>query len=784
MKTHDDEHLVPRPTVPPILSCGLALWAGCAAGLALAAEGAGLPWAILAGCAGVAAAAGIAARRARESLSAASVALLFLALGVALSQAWYLSYEQRQGALLAQGGGAYLFQVVEDPQKGAYGFSVTARATPLDSQAGNRGFLVRVSYKQDVPRYGEEFIAHATFFAPSDMARASYVRKGIVARASVSEVRPAAPSAFGGVTALRDDFITRLGAVAVERGLDDSAVALVRAVVAGDRTDLFEDPLYHEVKVVGLAHMVAVSGAHLVIVTGFVRTILRAARLPRVASRVLQLSFLMAYLVMVGMPISCVRAAAMAAVSVLAPAARRRTSASSALGIVIVALVALDPPCALSLSFALSALSTLGILLFAPLFSSWVPVSSRRARSLFVDPVAMTAAALLSTFPLSIASFAQFPFVAFASNVACVPLVTIMCGVGTLSFVAMGAAALFELLIGIACAAACAFIGVTGALASIPGANVPLSIGLAPLALLAAVIAIGLWVFWPRPPAPRTLVAAAVSFVLVFTVVATLPRQGDEIIMLDVGQGDAFIVRSKGKTLLIDTGRETKRLYEALARNGVRSLDAVLVTHADDDHCGSLYDLKGVEPCEAVILASGTSASDAVKCRDLVQDAQALVGEDGVIEVGQGDVLTIGSFSCTVISPARLADEGGNADSLCVLVESDLDEDGTTEWRALFCGDAEADTLSRLVAEGRLGAVDVYKVGHHGSRAALDEPLAQALNPRIALVSVGADNSYGHPAPQTLAYLEEVGAEVYRTDRDGDVVCSLTTERLSVGTLR
>ncbi len=329
MKANDDESLAVRPAVPPILSCGLALWAGSAAGLALAAEGAGMPWAILAGCVGAATGAGLAACRARSSLSAAFVVLLFLALGVALSQAWYLSYEQRQDAVLAQGGGCCLFQVIEDPQKGPYGFSVTARATPVDSQSESRSFLVRISCKDDAPRYGEEFLAHATFFAPSDQARASYVRKGIVARASVSEVRPAAPSAFGGVTALRADFITRLGAVAVERGLDDSAVALVRAVVAGDRTDLFEDPLYHEVKIVGLAHMVAVSGAHLVIVTGFVRAILRALRLPRVASRVLQLSFLAAYLVMVGMPISCMRAAAMAAVSVLAPAARRRTSASS-----------------------------------------------------------------------------------------------------------------------------------------------------------------------------------------------------------------------------------------------------------------------------------------------------------------------------------------------------------------------------------------------------------------------------------------------------------------------
>ena len=101
-----------------------------------------------------------------------------------------------------------------------------------------------------------------------------------------------------------------------------------------------------------------------------------------------------------------------------------------------------------------------------------------------------------------------------------------------------------------------------------------------------------------------------------------------------------------------------------------------------------------------------------------------------------------------------------------------------------MCAERQAEQLQELIDDGALGAVDVLKVGHHGSRAGLTDGVAQALSPRIALVSVGARNRYGHPAPETLSRLEAVGATVFRTDQHGIVDVRLSTGSVAVGTQR
>ena len=117
------------------------------------------------------------------------------------------------------------------------------------------------------------------------------------------------------------------------------------------------------------------------------------------------------------------------------------------------------------------------------------------------------------------------------------------------------------------------------------------------------------------------------------------------------------------------------------------------------------------------------------------------------------------SLKC--ITATRVSDEGGNADSLCLLAS--LATSGGT-WTALFCGDAESDQLKEMIDEGALGDIDIYKVGHHGSKAALTESVVETIRPEISLVSVGEGDRYGHPAAQTLSLLDNALGRVFRTD--------------------
>lgn len=133
----------------------------------------------------------------------------------------------------------------------------------------------------------------------------------------------------------------------------------------------------------------------------------------------------------------------------------------------------------------------------------------------------------------------------------------------------------------------------------------------------------------------------------------------------------------------------------------------------------------------------------------------------------------------TIIWPDRFADAGGNADSVCLLAQLDCDGDGACDWRTVFLGDAEQDELERMIDAGRLGAVDVLKVGHHGSKVSLNESLADRLDPNIALISCGRNNRYGHPTDEALSCLDDA-EQVLRSDQMGTMALDFSKEGIAV----
>ena len=242
--------------------------------------------------------------------------------------------------------------------------------------------------------------------------------------------------------------------------------------------------------------------------------------------------------------------------------------------------------------------------------------------------------------------------------------------------------------------------------------------------------------------------------------------------VLDVGQGDSILVQSRGKSLLIDTGNKDSKLQRELALNRVAHLDELLVTHADDDHFGSMDQLRRSVSVDRVILADGMLSCDDSSARDLVGQSQDLARE--VVGVKLGDSFTVGAFTAHVVWPASFA-EGGNADSLCVVLDYDGDDDGDVDFTALMTGDAEKDELAQMIERGLVGDVDILKVGHHGSRNGMTDKEARALRPEVAL-----NNRYGHPSQEALDVLASCGAQIFRTDIQGEITCTLLPGSMSV----
>ena len=765
----------PRPSVPPLLVCALGLWLSCALTYSCARAW-GIEQCIVVTAFGVlgAVVGVLVAWRTRR------IVVGLLALGIALGATCGCASAaglHADEAMWRDASGPVRCEALADGRTGKFGSTVLARMNlPSGAQAAAR---VQLPQGSDVPRFGEMFDAQVSTVEPKDdNAAAAQWRQGAAVQLRARRVeRIERSDALGLVVAAR--------ARAIDALSHEGSSGVAAALSCGWRGGL-DAAVQNNFKAAGLAHLIAVSGAHLSLVAAFVESLLRALQVPRAARAAIVCLLTAAYVCFAALPPSAIRAALMAVAGTLSFAAHRRAGALTALGACIVLFVGLDPPAAVSVPFTLSSLSTLGIALFAPFANAWVarcvPILPRFAR----EAVALTLASGTLTTPLSAALFAQLPLAAPLANAIVAPLFAPVCAVCALA--ALVAVAVPPAADGAAMAAnqaADALAAAVGAAAQLPCASVPFD---APPIVLLAVSAVGaaaLWAVWPRPRVRAAIAAMAAAAVSVAIVLVVIPlAAGDEVVMLDVGQGDAVLVRSGGRALLIDTGNQPELLRRALARHGAFRLDAVLVTHGDDDHMAALADLKGVVPVGRVLLARDALACGCPACARLRGAAVTLVGQANIVGVAAGDALRVGAFALDVVWPHAFADNGGNADSVCLEATRDFNGDGIPEWRGLFMGDAERDELRAIAREQSLAPLDLYKVGHHGSSAALDDTEAAALAPRVALISCGAGNRYGHPKPDTLARLETAGASVYRTDERGDISCRVRPGSMDIRTLR
>jgi competence protein ComEC len=306
----------------------------------------------------------------------------------------------------------------------------------------------------------------------------------------------------------------------------------------------------------------------------------------------------------------------------------------------------------------------------------------------------------------------------------------------------------------------------------LPAASVDAPVPLAPLPEAAPSAARLRGLAWLARRLLRTRVLALTTVIALGAIsLVCLPDGRLHLWMLDVGQGDAILVESgDGHTMLIDGGPDPdlalRRLGEVLPFFR-RRIDVVLLTHPHQDHVAGLvevlrrYDVR-------LVLDSGRDFDNPTYAT-FVALARAEPGAE-LTNARAGQRLELGAgASFTVLYPS-------DADAAGPLPDGDINNASVVgtlragSFNALLTGDAEAPVEARLLSRGLLGPIDVLKVGHHGSRSSTTPPFLQAVDPAIALISVGTGNDYGHPAPVTLAALAaRPGLVVHRTDTDGTI---------------
>ena len=539
---------------------------------------------------------------------------------------------------------------------------------------------------------------------------------------------------------------------AIERALPPASAALLAGLLLGERTALPPE-IDAAFRRAGVYHLLAVSGFNVALIAGATFATLSLARLSQRSAAAVAIVVVGAFAAVVGPQPSVLRAAIMATLVLGALLLEREASVLNALALSEIVILALRPADLHDPGFQLSFAATAGIIL-APL-----------PRGRVAGAVGVSLAAELAVLPITLAHFNQLSIIGPLANLFAVPLAAVativgLAGVGISALTASAGDVLvnatwpvlivLRLLVAIAASP-------PWALVHLPAPSWPAVTGY----VTALLLALTWWRLRGERPRPARYAGALALPMLLFALAVgawPLVRPPDgklRVIVLDVGQGDAIVIETPhGPTLLVDAGGGGAFRLDAgervvapvLWNRGTLRLGAAVTTHDDQDHAGGM----------PVI-------------RRLFKIGQAWSAE--ALRAGPREIGGVRLTGLPGVDSAAARSRNDNALALRI-------DHGQVSF--LLASDITAATEARLLADGIPLGASVLKVAHHGSRGSSTSAFLRAVSPRVAVISVGGRNSYGHPAPQTLARLDAAGAAVYRTDRDGAVIFESDGRALSV----
>ncbi|MFF7363155.1 ComEC/Rec2 family competence protein [Streptomyces sp. NPDC008125] len=571
--------------------------------------------------------------------------------------------------------------------------------------------------------------------------------------------------------------------------LGPDARALLPGLVVGD-TSRVPTELHDAFRSTDLAHLLSVSGANLSILLflliGPPGAALRAERrglAPRLGLT-LRTTALTGGLVALGFVIVCrpepsvLRAAACGLITLLAIGTGRRRALIPALAAAVLLLVLYDPWLARSYGFLLSVLATGSLLTLAP---RWGAALCRRGvPTRLAEVLAAAAAAQAVCAPVVVVLASRVSLVAVPCNLlaefAVAPATVLGFAVLAVAPVSMPAA---EVLARIAGWPVEWIAGIARTGAGLPGAEAAWPGGWGGAALLAGATLLGVVGArrlgrhpWVCSVAALLLVLAVFRPVPLTRLVTGWPPPGWAFALCDVGQGDAMVLAAgDGTGVVVDAGPEPAPVDRCLRELGVRRVPLLVLTHFHADHVrglpgvlrgrtvGAVQTIGLEQPAEQAAFVRRTAAASGVPL------VPVEAGEHRRIGALDWQVLWAGAGAGAAAAAAGVPEEPNDSSvTLLVTARGGL--------RLLLLGDLEPPAQQGLIrAHPELSAVDVLKVAHHGS-GFQDPGLTRRVRPRLALISCGAENPYGHPAPRTVAALAAGGAKVLRTDVDGAIAVS------------
>ena len=576
----------------------------------------------------------------------------------------------------------------------------------------------------------------------------------------------------------------RQGLHAALEGTSSDAQGLVPGLALGDSSTL-DSKLYDDMQAAGLTHLIAVSGANVTILLMVVLLLIRRLSHRRTVIYGIALLMLCAFVIIVRPQPSVIRAAVMGVVALVAGFTRNQRAAIPALSVTIIILIAVDPWLAVSYGFALSVVATGALLFWAKrVFAFLDGHTSSRIPAWVLETLAVTMCAQIGVFPILVALGSVLSLASIPANMVAVPLATPAMLLGIIAaLVAAASPPAGHVVALLAAVPAEAIAHIARVAASLTWLRIPWPHGLAGVvfALGSVLVGLHLRMSWHRLEVAHQAAAAGIALTFVLLILhqphwftRVWPPSDWLMVQCDVGQGDGAVIRTgTHQGIVIDVGPQDDSMNRCLSELHITTIPVLVLTHFHADHVGGMASvLHNRKVGQIWVSPLFDPPMTAQYVRQALKDArlQAHV-------MTAGTQLQVAGVHLECLWPSRLiigqGSDPNNASTVLLVTAKGA--------QVLMTGDVEPAAQDAIRAEHPEVRADVVKIAHHGSRNQ-SAAFAQWLHPKVAFISDGRNNDYGHPATQTLALYELLGTHVFRTDEHGDLALVKHGASLEVAT--
>lgn len=558
------------------------------------------------------------------------------------------------------------------------------------------------------------------------------------------------------------DFITNIKykiEETFEKTLPQNHAGIINGILNGDIKNVSEDILA-DFKNSGITHLLAVSGSNVAYIIMFF-SLTANKIIGKYLSYYISITTTIIFIFVSGASASVARAGIMAILNILAILISKKSNTINNICASAIILLLINPLIIYDVGFILSFVGTFGIVILSKRIINFI---ENFIKFKFVsETIGVTLAAQIMLLPIMAYYFNTISVISLITNFLVVPLtgfltilgfITVILGIFSFKLAAIVSYAIYTL------------VSIIFKIASFCGditwANI-----LVPTPKIWMIICYYLIIFiFIKVKRNKKMILSTILIIVIFNfIIIKMPRNYINLNMIDVGQGDSFYIETQGsKTILIDGGGSESSDYDVgrnillpyLLDKGKTTIDLVIISHPHEDHIEGIFTIIEELNVKNVII------SENVDDNELIINLNEICKKRNtkITKVSDGDVFFLDDIQFDIIYPnSEIKDENVNNMSLIIKMKFG-------EITALFTGDLEEDAENNIKKDIK---ADILKVGHHGSKTSTSEAFLRKVSPKIALISVGCDNLYGHPDKIVLERLSKIGSRIYRTDESGEI---------------